>query len=330
MNLIIFSKKLSVLLGGGGFVGSKLVDELLKFGCKVRVLTRKNFIKDGSDIEVFTGDLSRSDLLLNDFIIDCDILFHCAGEMKNQTLMRPVHVEGTRRLINIARKEVERSNKKMHWIQLSSCGAYGPPPEKQIENKRIITELSASNPSNEYEITKTESDNLVINSCYNDMITYTILRPSNIIGPSMNNKSIFSLIKFVKSGLCFYIGKKDATATFVHIEDVVRSLLYIATNPKGRNEIFNLSCDCSWESLMVEIAGILKVKIIPLRLPYRLMYPLLKFMNLIFRRLFRVPLFTSFFYRTHYPTSKIENCLDFKFVKPLPWSIIDVIDAMKR
>ena len=125
-----------------------------------------------------------------------------------------------------------------------------------IQIKRLITENSDTNPVNEYEKTKTISDEMVIKSSANSF-SYTILRPSNVIGPSMTNQSVRKLIKLVNLRF-FFIGKKDAVCTYVHINDVIRAMLLISFNPKSRNEIFNLSFDCSWEELITQISLLLK------------------------------------------------------------------------
>jgi nucleoside-diphosphate-sugar epimerase len=220
------------------------------------------------------------------------------------------------------------SKKKLHWVQLSSCGAYGPPPNNKIQIKREITESSKTNPVNEYEKTKTKSDELVITSSVNNF-SYTILRPSNVIGASMTNQSIRKLIELVNSGHFFFIGKKDAIATYIHVDDVANAMILIASNSRSKNEIFNLSNDCTWDALILHISSILKVKILPLRIPYKLIQIPLNLLKLVIGRFIHIPQFATFALRTNYSTEKIESYLNFKFSKPMPISIDDLIKEMK-
>ena len=318
-------QKKVLVTGANGFIGKKLVEELIKTECTLRILTRKKQIKFHNNVEVFTGDLTDRNFSIKEFIKNCDILYNCAGEINNETLMRPLHVDGTQKLIEAIKNQSYLIYKKLHWIQLSSCGAYGPPMNSNIQVKRLITENSDTNPINEYEKTKTISDEMVIKSSVNSF-SYTILRPSNVIGPSMTNQSVRKLIKLVNLRFFFFIGKKDAVCTYVHIKDVIRAMLLISFNPKSRNEIFNLSFDCSWEELITQISLFLKIKIIPIRIPYKFIRIPFYILKLLLRIFIKVPQIDTFAYRTTYSTKKIENLLNFKFSKPMPYSIKDLID----
>ena len=94
-----FKGKIVCVTGANGFIGKKLVEELIKTECTVRILTRKKQIKFHNNVEVFTGDLTDGNFSIKEFIKNCDILYNCAGEINNETLMRPLHVDGTQKLI---------------------------------------------------------------------------------------------------------------------------------------------------------------------------------------------------------------------------------------
>ena len=117
------------ITGGTGFIGRKLVIHHLEQGHEVRVLSRRP--SDSKDLSAsvlwFHGDLSAT-LELQSFVDCADVLYHCAGELSDETRMKEVHVEGTKRLIRAAVGRVRR------WVQLSSVGAYG----KKLEG--VITE----------------------------------------------------------------------------------------------------------------------------------------------------------------------------------------------
>ena len=318
-------EKIICVTGGNGFIGKRLIEELTKIGCSVRALTRKKNTKFPKNVDVFIGDLTDKNLSLKKFIEDCDILYHCAGEINHEAKMGLLHINGTQKLIEVVENESKSTQKKIHWIQLSSCGAYGPPNDSNIQIKRLITETSNPNPANEYEKTKTKADEMVMKSSANNF-SYTILRPSNVIGPSMTNQSVRKLIKLVNSGYFFFIGKKDAICTYVHVDDVVKAMIFISYNLKSRNEIFNISNDCSWEVLIIKISSLLRVKIIPIRIPYKFIQIPFYLTKLIFGRFVKIPKLDTFAYRTSYSTKKIECFLNFKFTKPMPHSIEDLIN----
>ena len=175
------------ITGGNGFVGKHLVDRHIQQGDQVRLLSRKDPVKDLS-VKYFLGDLSSPDDELFDFIDGVDVLYHCAGEIINESLMQELHVNGTQRLVNAAHGKIGR------WVQLSSVGVYG------VCREGKVNEDSKEQPFGVYEQTKTESDKIVKNS----NIPYVILRPSNIFGNDMPNQSLRSLFHIVNRGLFFF------------------------------------------------------------------------------------------------------------------------------
>ena len=106
------------ITGGSGFVGQQLLRYYVQKGYEVRVLSRKE-LKKGAGFDLFYGDLSDSKVDLSNFVDKVDILFHCAGEIRNESLMEGLHVGGTKRLVDAAKGKIGR------WVQLSSVGAYG-------------------------------------------------------------------------------------------------------------------------------------------------------------------------------------------------------------
>ena len=88
----------------------------------------------------------------------------------------------------------------VHWIQLSSCGAYGPPPNNNVQIKRVITESSNTNPINEYE--KIDIYNVTNGERFT---TYTILAQpgSGII--SVNGAAAHKASPGDKLVICSYI-----------------------------------------------------------------------------------------------------------------------------
>lgn len=308
--------------GANGFIGKSLVDALYRQGFTVKVLTRRSGCEFQDGIQVVRGDLSTPDCPLARFLSGCEVLFHCAGEIRDVAAMQLLHIHGTQRLLQAALQESAQTGKKIHWVQLSSVGAYGP-PQGTASNGRTVTEDTPTRPVGEYEVTKAKADELVLQASEDGVMTYSIVRPSNVFGPKMSNQSLRGLIEMVQRGLFFYVGRHGAVATYVHVDDVVVALMKCAVEPKAKNRIYNLSSDCLLEDLIKHIASSLGVRLPWLRIPESLIRTAVGLVE----GWVRIPLSQSrtnaLVNRTRYPADRIVSELGFNFSRPLPAAIED-------
>jgi nucleoside-diphosphate-sugar epimerase len=244
------------ITGGTGFIGRRLVSRHLSLGHTVRILSRRELSVSGfSDaVRWYRGDLTKSPELVS-FVDGSDILYHCAGEIKNSQAMNAVHVEGTRSLIDAASGRISR------WVQLSSVGAYG---QRRVG---VVTESTELNPNGLYEISKVKSDSLVGSAALGGAFELSIVRPSNVYGPDMSNQALFSLISMIDRGLFFYIGDQGVKVNYIHVDNVVAALMLCGMNSSAANHIFNLSDHCTMEDLVGIIGAALGRNVSNLRFP---------------------------------------------------------------
>jgi len=311
--------KISVT-GGNGFIGRSLVDALSQKGYKVKVLSRYADYKPPTGIELVQGDLISTDCPIDQFIANSTIIFHCAGEVRNDAKMRSLHVDATQRLLDVALSEASKRGRIIHWVQLSSVGAYGPPPGG-AHSERIVTEESETFPVGEYEVTKSIADELVMQACKTGLMTFSIVRPSNVYGRNMPNQSLRSLGDMIRKRLFFYIGKPGAVATYVHVDDVVEVLLRCGLDQRARGEVFNISNDCMLEDLINGMSIALNVAHPTLRLPE----PLVRAIVSVVTKVTTIPLtqerIDALVSRTRYPCHKLESKLDYNPKIPVASSI---------
>ncbi len=169
--------------------------------------------------------------------------------------MRALHVDATQKLAEAASRRVP------HWVQLSSVGVYG-----QI-TQGIVTEDSTFNPVGQYEMTKAESDKIVMEAANKGSFSYSILRPSNVFGAGMTNQSLFNMIAMIDRSLFFYIGKPGASANYIHADNVVEGLIRCGTMRQAKSRVYNLSDHCTMEHFVETIADALGRSPPRLRIP---------------------------------------------------------------
>jgi nucleoside-diphosphate-sugar epimerase len=144
-------------------------------------------------------------------------------------------------------------------------------------------------PENEYEKTKTDSDQLVSAAAGPATFSATILRPSNVFGPKMSNRSLFQMIAMISKGIYFVIGQPCASANYVYVDNIVDGMLRCATLPQARGRTLILSDHRSLEEFVAAIADVLG-RPAP---RFRVAEPLVHVMATIFGAMPGFPLTTS-------------------------------------
>jgi nucleoside-diphosphate-sugar epimerase len=256
-----------LVTGGNGFIGRRLINALSIRGHEVRIVSRRSQSCFGDNVDVIQGDLTANNFPVDGLFADCTLVYHCAGEIQNQELMRPLHVEATKRLLTASLHESEKTGNRIHWVQLSSVGAYGPPIGGS-NTERVVTEETAVNPVGEYEVTKTLSDDLVVQAVDDGLLSCSILRPSIVYGVDMPNQSIFQLIRMIERGVFFYIGKEGAIANYIHVDNVVEALVLCGLSSASvSNQTYIVSDHLAFEEFVGIIATTLGRKPPCIRLP---------------------------------------------------------------
>jgi nucleoside-diphosphate-sugar epimerase len=232
--------------------------------------------------------------------------------------MQALHVDGTRKLATSASQKIK------HWVQLSSVGVYGP------INSGTITETALLNPIGPYEVTKAESDKIVLEAASNGAFTCCVLRPSNVFGNEMTNQSLFGLISIIDRGLFFYIGKPGASANYIHVDNVVRALTLCGTESKAKGKIFNLSDQIKMEEFVDLISKELSVKAPILRLPKRLAIAAAQTLGLlpgVPLSVSRVNALSNF---SSYPINKIQSELNYEHKISMEDGLRDLVKCYKE
>jgi len=292
------------ITGGTGFIGRKLVLRHLQRGDEVRVLSRRSPGESGlpDSVRWNRGDLSCTGDLQS-FVDKADVLYHCAGEIRDTARMEAVHVAGTSRLINASAGRIGR------WVQLSSVGAYG-----LLRRQGIVTEETSLNPKGAYEVTKVQCDILVADAAEKGAFDYVVLRPSIVYGTEMANRSLFGLIALINRGWFFFIGKPGASANYIHVDNVAEALLLCGTAAHAKGQVYNLSDYRSLERFIEIISHAIGRELPRLRiheLPVRVLVKLLGWVPGIPLTESRVNALTN---RTVYQNTKIEQELGYRHV----------------
>lgn len=167
--------------GATGFIGASIVRELLKDGCRVRVLARPGSDRRnlaGLDVEVWEGDLSDRDALVRG-VSGCSTLFHAAADYRLWTrdpqAMYDVNVKGTRAILSAA---LAAGMEKV--VYTSSVGTLGNPGDGTPGNER--TPVDFSQMVGDYKKSKFLAERAA-ESFLEKGLPIVIVNPSTPVGP---------------------------------------------------------------------------------------------------------------------------------------------------
>ncbi|MEM3629453.1 MAG: SDR family oxidoreductase [Candidatus Bathyarchaeia archaeon] len=225
-----------LVTGGAGFIGSHLVERLLKEDCNVVVLDdlssgkTENLDLKNRNLLFLKGGI-RDKELVKKALKDVEVVFHLAAlvdvpfSVKNPLLVNQVNVCGS---LNILEESIKNNVEK--FIYASSCAVYGEPQYLPINEEH------PTNPLSPYAVSKltTEKYCQVFNKLYG--LKTVSLRLFNVYGPRQEGDSYSSVIsRFIRqlrSGKPPIIfGDGSQTRDFVYVLDVVDAF-YKAMNAK--------------------------------------------------------------------------------------------------
>ncbi|UCH12387.1 MAG: SDR family oxidoreductase [Candidatus Omnitrophota bacterium] len=239
---------LYLVTGGAGFIGSNIVEELLKRGESVRVLDnfitgkRENLSPFMDKIELIEGDIrSKNDLKKAlkgaDYILHQAALHSVPKSVDDPFLTNDINVNGTLNLLFESKKA-----KIKRVVYASSSSVYGN--AKNFPQKEDFD----PQPISPYGVSKLAGENYCEAFSETFGLETVSLRYFNVFGPRQNPESKYSacipafLSRMLngKPPIVEWDGKQSRD--FTYVSDVVEANLK-ATVAKGiSGEVFNIAC----------------------------------------------------------------------------------------
>jgi len=236
-----------LVVGGAGFVGSHLVDQLIHEPVREIVVldnfvrgTRSNLRAAAQDSRVRFVDGSITDLeLLRELMKGTEYVFHLAALWLYECVHQPrsaldVNVVGTYNVIESAQ---QAGVKKV--VYSSSASVYGD---------AAFTPMTEDHPFNNrtmYGATKIAGEQFFRAFYEQHHLDYVALRYMNIYGPRMDYKGtyvsvIMKVLDRIDQGLPpIVFGDGSQAYDFIHVEDVARANI-LALKSDATDEFFNV------------------------------------------------------------------------------------------
>lgn len=240
------SKKIFVT-GADGFIGSNLVEGLVRNGYEVKALILYNsfnswgWIENCSkeiknNIEIVFGDIRDSNLIV-DLMKGCDAVIHLASLIAiPYSYVAPesyieVNVKGTLNIMQAARQlGIGRI------IHTSTSEVYGT--AKFVP----ITEEHPLNGQSPYSASKIGADQIAYSFYASFDTPVVIARPFNNFGPRQSLRAIIPdlITQVVAGNKEIRFGSSTPTRDFTYVEDTVSAYISILNSSSGVGEVFNI------------------------------------------------------------------------------------------
>lgn len=256
-----------MVTGGAGFIGSHIVDLLIKNNydvCVIDNLSHGKVENINSKAKFYKCDILDSTVYKIFEIEKPEIIVHEAAQISNDySISNPIedakiNIIGTLNLLESA-----KNVKAKKFIYASSAAVFGEPSYLPIDENHSLNMIS------NYGVSKHTPEHYlnVYKKLYN--IDYCVLRYSNVYGPrqlSLNGGGVISIFcnKLLKNQSPYIYGDGNQVRDFIYVKDVARANLFAIRNTcEG---IFNV---CSSQKISINelfkiITSILNKKLQPI------------------------------------------------------------------
>lgn len=266
-----------LVTGGAGFIGSNIVEELLRRGEKVRVLDnfstgkRENLTQFIDQIELIEGDI-RSYHIVREAVSGIDVVLHQAAlpsvprSIRDPITSNEVNVTGTLNILNAA-----KDAKVKRVVFASSSSVYGDNPELPKHEGMI------PNPLSPYAVSKLAGEKYcgVFSKIYG--LETVSLRYFNVFGPRQDPNSQYSAVipRFITAIINdqrpVIFGDGEQSRDFTFVDNVVNANILASTRENVSGIAVNCAChgNITLNELIRKINEILGKNIEPIYLEER-------------------------------------------------------------
>ena len=262
------SGKRILVTGADGFIGSHLVDTLVKEGAAVKALSLYNSLNSWGwledveclgDIEVVTGDI-RDSQLMRTITYDIDIIFHLAALIgipysydAPQSYVQ-TNVSGT---LNILQAALDNDVQRL--IHTSTSEVYGTAQYVPIDEKHPLQ------PQSPYSATKIAADAMAASFHHSFNLPLVIARPFNTYGPRQSARAVIPTIitQILSGNNPINVGSLRPTRDFNYVEDTCSGLIALAECQGAIGETINIGSnhEISIGALLDTITNLMQAEI---------------------------------------------------------------------
>ncbi len=263
--MISIRNKKILVTGGGGFIGSHLVEHLAGNGAAVTVLIRYTSNGRAGWLEYSEPDIRKNLTFIFGDIRDPDIcqkavegndyIFNLAAQIAiPYSYIAPrdflaVNAQGTANLLSAAREAGVRK-----FLQVSTSEVYGTAQYVPIDEKHPQTAQSP------YAASKIAADRMAESFNLSFGLPVVIIRPFNTYGPRQSARAVIpTIILQALTGSTIRLGNASTRRDMNFVEDIADGMAKACFSSKTLGKTINLATgkDYSIESIVRQVADLI-------------------------------------------------------------------------
>lgn len=241
-----FEEKKVLVTGAGGFIGSHLVEELVRKGANVTAFVHYNsrnewgllenrFGEDKSSVRIVMGDIVDPYNVRN-AVKDQEIIFHLAALIGiPYSYIAPESYIRTNTLgtLNILQAALDEDIERI--IHTSTSEVYGTAQYTPIDEKHPLQGQSP------YSASKIGADKIVESFYCSFGLPATTLRPFNTFGPRQSTRAIIpTIITQALSSDHVKIGSLDPVRDLTFVKDTVNAFVLISSSIRALGKTIHI------------------------------------------------------------------------------------------
>lgn len=248
---IIEKQNLILVTGAAGFIGSKVVDQLLDMGyCNLRCFVRpsrssaklkplSSRIHGAANVEVFKGNLlSREDCIRA--TQNAAVILHLAAG-RGEKSYPDAFLNSVVTTRNLMEASISHGCLR-RFVSISSFAVY---TNRHKARKGLLDELCPVEVRPElrgdaYTFAKIKQDDLVVEYGNKFNIPYVIVRPGHVYGPG--NEGISARVGVSTFGTFLHLGGSN-TIPFTYVDNCAEAIVLAGLRPGVDGEVFNVVDD---------------------------------------------------------------------------------------
>ncbi|MEK6968454.1 MAG: SDR family NAD(P)-dependent oxidoreductase [Nanoarchaeota archaeon] len=242
-----FPYKKAIVTGGAGFIGSHIVEALLKHD--IEVISVDNYVGGKEEnIALFKKNKKFTDIHgdvadrehMKQLMPGVDIIFHNAASKKNVCITDPNRDLMTNALGTLTLLQLSQEYGVKKFVHASTGSVYG---------EAVVLPQSEDHPlrpRSYYGVSKLAGERYVdvFNSLHS--LNTTILRYFHVYGPRQESSDYGGVIAIFNRNIMagkqpIIFGDGTQERSFTHVHDVVQANMLAATKPESEGEVYNVA-----------------------------------------------------------------------------------------